>query len=337
MPTSVCASIYRGTPRNIARLSRALQQGELVGVPTETVYGLAANALDARACGKIFRAKGRPTNDPLIVHIHDLAQLDTLAERNSAVDCLAAKFWPGPLTLVLPKKPGVPGIVTSGQATVAVRMPRHPLFRKLLKACGLPLAAPSANPFGYISPTTAEHVREGLRNKIRFILDGGPSTIGLESTILDLRNPARPVLLRPGAIERADLEAALGRRVTTSRLRVAPHAPAAAPGLLSKHYSPRTPLILHSRLFQAAIRAGAPREVFVFQQRPPFAKGVVKYSENVCWLSSQPNLKEAAHNLFATLRRLDDAGWKKIHIELATGKSALALAINDRLERAAAR
>lgn len=337
MPPSVRASLYRGTPRNLARLARALQRGELVAVPTETVYGLAGDALNPRACRAIFRAKGRPSNDPLIVHIESLAQLDVLAERNEAVERLAKKFWPGPLTLVLPKKSCVPDIVTSGRPSVAVRMPSHPLFRKLLRACGLPLAAPSANPFGYISPTTAQHVLEGLGRKIRFVLDGGPAAIGLESTILDLRNPARPTLLRPGAIERKDLETVLGRRVfTLSRRKPSPREAALAPGLLSKHYSPRTPLVLHSRLRQNIVSPEKTREVFVFQRRPSGSKGT-SWPANVCWLSEAGDLGEAAHTLFATLRRLDRAGWKKIHAELAPGKSALALAINDRLQRAAAK
>jgi L-threonylcarbamoyladenylate synthase len=195
MPTSPKARLYRGTPRNIPFLARQLQAGELVAVPTETVYGLAANALDARACAKIFKAKGRPTADPLIVHVYALSQLKDLCEVNDAALTLAKAFWPGPLTLVLPKKPVVPDIVTAGRDSVAVRMPRHPVFRRLLKAAGLPLAAPSANPFGYVSPTTAQHVLDGLGGKIRYILDAGPAALGLESTIVDLRGC--PTLLRP--------------------------------------------------------------------------------------------------------------------------------------------
>jgi L-threonylcarbamoyladenylate synthase len=200
LATSSSARVLRGTPRNIALLARALRRGQLVAVPTETVYGLAANALSPAACAAIFRAKGRPANDPLIAHIHDLAQLDQLAHRNPAVEKLARAFWPGPLTIVLPKKPIVPDIATSGLPSVAIRMPAHPLFRALLKKCALPLAAPSANPFGYISPTRAAHVRDGLGKKIPRILDGGECAIGLESTIVDLRDPRRPAILRPGKI-----------------------------------------------------------------------------------------------------------------------------------------
>src|SRR5882724_6512531 len=189
--------LYRGTPHDLARLARVLRRGELVAVPTETVYGLAANALDGRACRKIFTAKRRPANDPLIVHIHTLRELAQVAVPNGAALVLARKFWPGPLTLVLPKKSAVPAVVSAGLPSVAVRMPRHPLFRRLLKLTGRPLAAPSANPFGYVSPTTAIHVQQGLGRKISHILDGGPARIGLESTIVDLRDPRKPRLLRP--------------------------------------------------------------------------------------------------------------------------------------------
>ena len=211
------ARILRGTPPALPHHARRLRAGELVAVPTETVYGLAANALDARACRRIFTAKGRPADDPLIVHIHALAQLSEVAEVNAAALKLAKKFWPGPLTLVLPKKSVVPSVVSAGLSSVAVRMPSHPLFRRLLKLAGVPLAAPSANLFGYVSPTSAEHVRAGLGKRIRSILDGGPCKVGLESTIVDLRDPRHPRLLRPGAITRGELESALGTRVAARR------------------------------------------------------------------------------------------------------------------------
>ena len=233
------ARIYRGTPQQLARLARRLQAGELVAVPTETVYGLAANALDARACRRIFVAKGRPANDPLIVHIHALTQLNEIAQINPAVLKLARAFWPGPLTFVLPKKPIVPDAVSAGLPSVAVRMPSHPLFRRLLRLTEVPLAAPSANRFGYVSPTTAEHVRTGLGDKISHILDGGPCAIGLESTIVDLRDPRKPRLLRPGAVTLAELSRTLGIRVRPAPTR-ARAGGQLAPGLLARHYSPRT-------------------------------------------------------------------------------------------------
>lgn len=364
------ARTYRGTARNIARLAAALVRGELVAVPTETVYGLAGDALNARACGKIFKAKGRPTNDPLIVHIHDLAQLDELAVRNEAVGKVAAAFWPGALTIVLPKKAIVPALVTSGGASVAVRMPSHPLFRKLLKACGRPLAAPSANPFGYISPTSAAHVRESLGTKIKFILDGGECAIGVESTILDLRDPRRPGILRPGAVSAEEISRVLGRRVRAgvgARAKVSGDAggqergrgasaggankrgaskeTVVAPGMLAKHYSPRTPVVLHARLGKEDVAGAALAvdEAWLFVFKPGgLTKERAKLAGNIFWLAETgggagDGLKQAARALFATLRALDRGGWKRIHAERASGTEALALAINDRLTRAAAK
>jgi len=361
MSASTSAKIYRGTPRNLALLAHALTAGEVVAVPTETVYGLAGDALNTQAVKKIFRAKGRPTNDPLIVHIHSLAQLDTLAERNAAVAKLARAFWPGPLTLILPKKPVVPDLVTSGRPSVALRMPNHPLFRKLLRACGCPLAAPSANPFGYISPTSAAHVRDGLGRRIRYILDGGSCAIGVESTILDLRDHLRPAILRPGAIERRAIERVLRVPVTAFTAKPQPANTASiAPGLLSRHYSPRTPVELHDQLPKPATTGrdgppGRPRigntdapaarpypnaisatEAFLHFRRPAqFAK--ISAPKNVFWLTPNGDLRIAAKTLFASLRKLDAGRWRKIHAERAPGDSALALAINDRLTRAAAK
>ena len=326
MTKRTTARLYRGTPRNLAALARALRGGELVAVPTETVYGLAANALDARACRKIFRAKGRPTRDPLIVHIHALAELSAVAVPNAAALTLAKKFWPGPLTLVLPKKNTVPAIVTAGRPSVAVRMPAHPLFRRLLKLAGVPLAAPSANPFGYVSPTTAAHVRHGLGKEIRHILDGGAAAIGLESTIVDLRDPARPRLLRPGAITRAQLEKVLRREIPDARA-AGKSAAQLAPGLLARHYSPHTPVVLHAALPDRRTL----NDAWIFVARP-----AGKSAGNVFWLDARGELHGAARRLFALLRRLDGGRWKKIHAELARG-GGLAEAINDRLRRAAAR
>jgi len=332
MSKSPAARIYRGTPRNLARLARHLRAGELVAVPTETVYGLAANALDARACRKIFTAKGRPTTDPLIVHVHSVRELAELAETNEAALRLAKKFWPGPLTLVLPKRCTVPAIVSAGLPSVAIRMPSHPLFRRLLKLAGIPLAAPSANRFGYVSPTTAQHVHDGLGKKIRHILDGGPAHIGLESTIIDLRDPARPRLLRPGAITRSELERVLGRRIAAPRRRAATatdHHAQLAPGLLARHYSPKTPIVLHRKLLVP--RGSSSDEAWVLAAKPA-GRG----AHNVFWLDARGDLRGVARRLFATLRQLDDGRFKKIHVALASG-AGLADAINDRLRRAAAR
>lgn len=330
--TALRTQIFSGTPAHVARLASALRRGELVAVPTETVYGLAGDALDPQTAAKIFRAKRRPANDPLIVHIHTLRQLAGLAIVNDAALALARAFWPGPLTLVLPKHAIVPDCVTSGHPSVAVRMPRHRLFRALLRACGRPLAAPSANPFGYLSPTTAEHVRAGLGGRIRYILDGGPCAYGLESTIVDLRDPAKPALLRPGALPREAVEAVLGKQLRiAANPRGGVHARVVAPGQLSRHYSPRTPLTLHARMPGEAQRRARTGEAFVFLAKPPG-----KPSPNLFWLDARGDLRGVARRLFAVLREIDDGRWQRLHVELARGDDGWAPAINDRLRRAAA-
>ncbi|HEY1765412.1 MAG TPA: L-threonylcarbamoyladenylate synthase [Opitutaceae bacterium] len=324
------ARIYRGTPKNLAVLASRLRSGELVAVPTETVYGLAADATNAAACRRIFDAKGRPATDPLIVHIASRRDLARVALANPAALKLARKFWPGPLTIVLPKTPVVPAVATSGLPSVAVRMPRHPLLRRLIRLAGTPLAAPSANRFGYVSPTTAEHVRADLGGSVLHILDGGPSQIGVESTIVDLRDPRRPAVLRPGAISRAEIARALGRRLVSAR--VDPARPI-APGHLARHYSPRTPVTLHPNLSRR-MAADAPLEAWVFIGRPPWTR-TGRQPQNVFWLDPRGDLSGAARQLFATLRRLDARGFGRIHVEIPSGPG-LAEALVDRLTRAAA-
>lgn len=298
-----------------------------MAVPTETVYGLAANALSPAACAEIFRAKGRPRVDPLIVHIHSLEELPLLCKPNAAALRLAKRFWPGPLTIVLPKTEIVPDIVTAGRDSVAIRMPSHPLFRRLLAQAGLPLAAPSANRFGYVSPTTAAHVRDGLGDRISYILEGGPASIGLESTIIDLRNPKRPRLLRPGAITASEVEKVLGCRVTRGGKTASAQIAHLAPGMMSRHYSPRTPVFLQRQLH------GLPsaKEAYIHIRRP-----ASNIAPNVFWLDAKGSLRGAARSLFAVLRRVDKLGFTRINVELADGLG-LAEAINDRLRRAAAR
>lgn len=334
MKPAPTARIYRSTPRNLARLAKVLRGGGLVAVPTETVYGLAANALDTKACRKIFAAKGRPTTDPLIVHIETLRQLAEVAVPNDAARRLARAFWPGPLTLVLPKQPVVPAIVSAGLPSVAVRMPRHPQFRRLLRLSGLPLAAPSANRFGAVSPTTALHVLDGLGGRIGHILDGGASSIGLESTIVDLRDPRAPRLLRPGAITKADLEKVLGVRVRFGLKRAQDGTIAQiAPGSLKRHYSPATPMTLHPRLSPRAAARGAADEAWLFIARPSGIRG-----KNIFWLDETGDLRGAARRLFRTLRQIDGRGFRHIHAERAPEQpDSLAAAINDRLSRAASR
>jgi L-threonylcarbamoyladenylate synthase len=260
--------------------------------------------------------------------------LALVAQVNPTALSLAKKFWPGPLTLVLPKTSAVPAVVSSGRPSVAVRMPSHPLFRRLLKLAGRPLAAPSANPFGYLSPTTADHVRTGLGRKIRYILDGGRSQIGLESTIVDLRDPSRPRVLRPGKITRRELERVAGVRVAGPAVKKAKgrdSSPAVAPGQFSRHYSPRTPLKLHRRLdWQAALRR-PDTEAWLFIGRPPASAA---RRRNVFWLDRRGLLPGAARRLFSVLRSIDQADFDKIHVEMA-GTGGMGDAINDRLRRAA--
>ncbi len=331
MPAKRTARVYRPTSANMARLAKVLAQGGLVAAPTETVYGLAADALNAKACRAIFRAKGRPASDPLIVHVGSLAQAETIAEFSECAREVAKTFWPGPLTLVLPKKSRVPSIVTSGLPSVAVRMPAHQLFRDLIRRSGCPLAAPSANPFGYVSPTTAEHVLTGLGTRIEYILDGGPAKIGVESTILDLRDPCRPALLRPGFISIKAIGAVLGQGVIAYRRKVRPRHAAIAPGMLEHHYSPRTPLILVKKLTRQSMGRISTDEALLFLKKPEGLSG-----KNIFWLTEDGRLEQAAHRLFKMLRQLDDGHWGKIHAELITGNASLALAVNDRLTRAAA-
>ena len=328
------ARIFQGTPRNLARLARRLRDGGLVAVPTETVYGLAADATSRAAVRRIFAAKGRPTTDPLNVHIADLADLARVAIPNAAALRLARHFWPGPLTLSLPKTAAVPAAATAGLPSVAVRMPGHPLFRRLIRLAGVPLAAPSANPFGYVSPTTSAHVQRSLGRKIGHILEGGPARIGLESTIIDLRDPRRPVLRRPGAVTRQELARALGLPVRTSRKAAGPGAQV-APGQLKRHYSPRTPVVLHDALTKRVVDQGGPGDAWLFLAKPGWIRGRAKPG-SVFWLDAAGDLGRASRRLFAALREMDEGGYRRIHAERPRGPG-LAEALADRLRRAAAR
>lgn len=331
------ARIHQPTVRNLAHLARVLRRGGLVAIPTETVYGLAANALDARACGKIFRAKGRPARDPLIVHVADLQQAEGLAYFNDTARRLARYFWPGPLTLILPKGAMVPGVVTAGRPSVGLRSPAHPVARRLIRQAGVPLAAPSANPFGYISPTTAAHVQENLGRRVAHVLDGGPCRHGIESTVVDVSNPARCVILRAGAVTAGQLRAALrGRKVAVvaGRQRGGQSREGLrAPGLLSRHYSPRTPLGL-ARSLDASVDLPADTGRIFF--RKPAG---TKLRENEWSLSTRGSLAEAARRLYAVLREADARGLRALVAERAPAgtEGTLAEAINDRLRRAAAR
>ncbi len=322
------------TKENLDRLARAIRRGELVAVPTETVYGLAADALNPAACRAIFRAKRRPLTNPLIVHIRTLRELRAIAEVPPEAVVLARKFWPGPLTLVLARKESVPDIVTAGGPTVAVRMPAHPVMRRLLRAADRPLAAPSANPFGRLSPTTAAHVEAGLGNRIPWILDGGPCGIGVESTIVDLSDARGPRILRSGGISAAEISRALRCRVPVFTGSVRESVAQRAPGMLKRHYSPHTPLELHRRLPTTLLKRGSEREAFVFFKRP--AVETRDSHPNVFWLSDRGSADAAARRLFSLLHELDAKGFSRIHAELAPASGA-GDAINDRLRRAASK
>jgi L-threonylcarbamoyladenylate synthase len=299
----------------IAEAARLLATGELVAFPTETVYGLGGDARSDNAVARIFHAKGRPSFNPLIVHLPDLASVETVARVGPRARDLARAFWPGPLTLVLPVIEGaVSPLVTAGLPTVAVRVPAHPLAQALLRAFGGPVAAPSANPSGRVSPTRASHVLEGLGGRIAAVLDGGPCAVGLESTIL-IADP-EPVLLRPGGLPLEALAAALGG---APRLAADGDRPT-APGQLASHYAPA------ARVRLGATKA-APGEVLV-------GFGPV---EGTLTLSATGDLVEAAARLFQTLREADRLAGAAGSIAFAPiPETGLGRAINDRLRRAAA-
>lgn len=311
----------------VADAARVLRAGGLVAMPTETVYGLAADAFDARAVARIFEVKRRPFFDPLIVHVAAVEDLvRVVREVPEAAQRLIARFWPGPLTLVLPKSEAVPDLVTAGLRTVAVRMPDHPLALALIRAAGVPLAAPSANPFGAISPTTPEHVRRQLGGAVDRVLDGGPCRVGVESTILGW-HAGTPVLLRAGGLALEAIERELGP-VSVPAAGGAAERPE-APGQLLRHYAPRTPLRL---LAEGEAPAVEGRIGWIGLEPPPIPAGRYAAVES---LSPGGDLREAAAALFAALHRLDEQQLDGIHGRLVP-EHGLGRAINDRLRRAAA-
>jgi L-threonylcarbamoyladenylate synthase len=327
-PVADLPSPLAASPSDLSRAAALLRAGEIVALPTETVYGLAADALNPAALAKVFAAKGRPLVDPLIVHVADLAQLATVAQPDPRLAALAP-FWPGPLTVVLRRLPVVPDLVTAGLDTVAVRIPSHPVFREILSRVG-PLAAPSANPFGYVSPTLASHVRDSLGERCPWIVDGGPCAHGVESTILDLSQPGSARLLRPGPVTREALAVALGAPIETVA-RAAPSDQAQlAPGMLDRHYSPRTPIRLFARGAEPDIPP-AHAALLLQSRRASLPAGAEPF-----YLSESGEPAEAARALFALLRKLDHRGYEVIVAELAD-ESGVGVALNDRLRRAAAR
>jgi L-threonylcarbamoyladenylate synthase len=329
----------------IERAAAVIRRGGLVAFPTETVYGLGANALDAEAVAGIYRAKQRALDDPCIVHLADISDLTRVAAvvPPAAAACAAA-FWPGPLSLVLPRTAAVPPIVTAGRATVAVRVPAHPVALALIRAAGVPVAAPSANTFMHTSPTTARHVWDDLAGRIDLILDGGPTPIGVESTVLDLSGP-RPRLLRPGGVSLERLRAVLGEVEVVERRRTEANGGGeAAPGLYARHYAPDAELVLldgpraavlaeAGRRLTALRAAGVPVGLLL-TDADRAALGPV--GADVPAASLGPgDARAVAGRLFAALRELEAAGVRVILARLLGGAD-LGAAVRDRLTRAAA-
>jgi L-threonylcarbamoyladenylate synthase len=309
-----------------------LRAGGTVAFPTETVYGLGANALDAEAVAKIFAAKQRPAWDPLIVHLADAAQVDTIAEVSDRVRALADAFWPGPLTLLLPRLANIPDLVTAGRPLVGVRVPAHPVALELLRLAGVPVAAPSANTFGHISPTTAAHVLADLDGRIDAVVDGGATKVGVESTVLD---PDKMVVYRPGAVTLEQIAAVCGLSPTLYIAPVAAGVPEAlpAPGVGIRHYAPRAKVVLVAGTpdaLQAAVDAAGARRVGVMK---PDGWLLVSDAEIFRW-GDWEYPEELAARLFAGLRELDERGVAEIVCPLPP-PSGVGRAIRDRLEKAA--
>ena len=311
--------------KDISKAASLLKQGKLVAIPTETVYGLAANALDVEAATKIFVAKNRPYFDPLIVHVQSGDAVREYAERipDKAIE-LVKRFWPGPLTVLLPKKNIIPDLVTAGLDRVGLRCPDHPMTLELLRSISFPLAAPSANPFGYVSPTTPLHVNDQLGNEIEYILDGGECKVGIESTIAGFEEDG-PVIYRLGGFRVEDIESVTGRvQVNTTSV-----SNPQAPGQLQSHYAPRKQVLIGD--IQQLISKNRSKSIGVLSFKKLNLPSEVK-KEIV--LSPSGNLNEAAQKLFSALRELDKSDIEIILTELVPD-TALGRAINDRLRRAA--
>ncbi len=308
--------------KDIAVAKAHLKKGELVAIPTETVYGLAANGFDAMAVARIYEAKQRPAFNPLILHVADISRVQRLvSDFPPKAVALATAFWPGPLTLVLPKSELVPELVTAGNPTVAVRVPRHAITLELLQQLDFPLAAPSANPSGYISPTRPEHVLEQLDDQVAYVLDGGPSEVGVESTIVKVDGD-EVILLRPGGLDIESITEVVGPITLPGKSKIE------APGMLASHYAPGKQVLLGDA--QSLSAAYPDALVLAYRQTlrsVPFDRQLV--------LSPGGDLREAAANLFSYLRQLDAEPGSYIIAE-PVPNHGIGLAINDRLQRAAA-
>jgi len=312
--------IVRATPETIAEAAKLLRSGRLVAFPTETVYGLGADATDGRAVARLFAAKGRPRFNPLIVHVEDRAAAERVGVFNRLARRLAEAFWPGPLTLVVPRRPDCPvsELATAGLETVAIRVPAHPVARALIAAAGRPIVAPSANKSGHVSATTAAHVMDDLGSEVALVLDDGPSRHGVESTVVDASGE-RALLLRPGAVTAEALADILGVQLAASS--DAGQRPS-SPGQLASHYAPRARVRLNVR------HADADEALLAFGADVPSHTGPMIN------LSPSGDLVEAAANLFAALRDLDRTGVAAIAV-MPVPNVGLGAAINDRLRRAA--
>ena len=342
-----CYGMLKINDDTLHQAAELISGGSLVAFPTETVYGLGGDAFNPTALAKIFDAKGRPRFDPLIVHIAELEALETVADLGALdtaarerLTMLTERFWPGPLSLILPKQRAVPDLATSRLPTVAVRLPAHDAARRLIQLSTGAIAAPSANPFGYLSPTRAEHVLEMLGEKAGLILDGGPSQVGLESTVLDLCHDP-PRILRPGGVPKEAIEALIGSVVTDAIAADSATDPGGmvSPGLLNSHYAPRTPLVIHNleTLCNEPGLEGMALLFFDGASRDEWlsAQGQLERIATVLVLSETGDMLEAAARLFEALHELDAGGARLILAQLAPEKG-LGAAINDRLRRAAA-
>lgn len=326
MTARLATRVLQADAAATAEAARVLAAGGLVAFPTETVYGLGADASNGQAVARLYEAKGRPAFNPLIAHVSELAAAQALARFDADATRLAAVFWPGPLTLVLPKadRCEVAALATAGLDTIAVRIPNHAVARAILGAFGKPVVAPSANRSGHVSPTEAAHVQADLGGRIDLIIDGGPTPVGVESTIVACLG--RPVLLRPGGVPRAAIEEVLERKLADAPVRNAGVAPL-APGMLVSHYAPHTPLRLNADRV-------APGEVLL--SFGPARIAGAEHAKAALNLSARGDLIEAAANLFSHLRALDAAGGSAIAVP-PIPSDGLGEAINDRLIRAARR
>jgi len=308
----------------IHQAAEIIKRGGIVAFPTETVYGLGADAFNPLAVARVFEVKRRPYFDPLIVHIADTAHLKNLVQEiPSDAKKLMEKLWPGPLTVVLLKEEDIPDIVTAGLPTVAIRMPNHSMALSLIKESKCPIAAPSANPFGYLSPTTAEHVREQLGDQVDLILDGGPCPVGVESTIISFIGE-KPGLLRPGGVSLEEIESIIGK------IKISPIEDdrPSAPGMLPRHYAPRTPIVLEWSEKDAEVYRSKRIGFLALKEPNPFLKFI-----HVEILSKRGDLREGAANLFSAIRRLDALNLDLILAE-PVPEVGLGRAIMDRLRRA---